>query len=149
MIRTPLVLFALAAVVGLSACSRENPDAQQAANTVERKTEQAAATAERKTEQAAATAERKTEQVAASAERQMERAGAAFDDATVTAKVKAALIADDSLKGLSIDVDTSQNVVTLRGTVATDDLKRRAEQVARGLEGVKEVKNELMVKKPA
>ena len=81
--------------------------------------------------------------VAAQAERQVERAGAIFDDGTITAKVKTALIAHDNLKGMSIDVDTAQNVVTLRGVVASDDLRREAERVARGIEGVKDVRNEL------
>ena len=86
---------------------------------------------------------------AAQVERQVERGVAALDDATVTAKVKTALIADDSLKALTINVDTSQNVVTLRGTVASEDLRRRAEQLARGIEGVKEVRNELTIKQPS
>jgi osmotically-inducible protein OsmY len=80
------------------------------------------------------------------AEQQVERATAALDDTTITTKVKSALIADPDLSGLSIDVDTSQNVVTLRGSVVSDDMRRKAEQVARAVEGVKEVKNELVVK---
>ena len=84
--------------------------------------------------------------IANQAEQRVERATAALDDATITGKVKSALVADPNLSGLSIDVDTSQNVVTLRGTVATDEMRRKAEHVARTIEGVKEVKNELTVK---
>jgi hyperosmotically inducible protein len=80
------------------------------------------------------------------AEQQLERATEALDDTTITAKVKGALIADSDLSGLSIDVDTSQNVVTLRGSVASDDMRQKAERVARSVEGVKEVRNELVVK---
>ena len=76
----------------------------------------------------------------------MERATATLDDASITTKVKSALIADPNLSGLSIDVDTSQNVVTLRGTVMSDEMRRQAEQLTRNVEGVKEVKNELTVK---
>jgi osmotically-inducible protein OsmY len=80
------------------------------------------------------------------AEQQLERATAALDDATVTTKVKSALIADPDLSGLSIDVDTAQNVVTLRGSVVSDAMRQKAEQLARSVDGVKEVRNELVVK---
>ena len=86
------------------------------------------------------------QKIAKQTEQHVERAVAALDDATITAKVKTTLIADNSLSGLSIDVDTSQNVVTLRGMVASDELRRHAEELARKVEGVKEVKNELTVK---
>ena len=83
------------------------------------------------------------------AERSLERAAAALDDSTVTAKVKTALIADPGISGMAIDVDTVQNVVTLRGTVATEDARKQAERIARQTEGVKEVKNDLTVKAPS
>jgi osmotically-inducible protein OsmY len=50
---------------------------------------------------------------------------------------------------MAIDVDTVQNVVTLRGTVATEDARKQAERIARQTEGVKEVKNDLTVKAPS
>ena len=79
-------------------------------------------------------------------EKRVEQAGAVMDDASITAKVKTALVAEPDLSGLAIDVDTSQNVVTLNGTVATDAARAAAERVAKGVEGVKEVKNNLLVK---
>lgn len=79
-------------------------------------------------------------------EKRVEQAGAVIDDASITAKVKTALVAEPDLSGLAIDVDTSQNVVTLNGTVATDAARDQAERVAKGVEGVKEVKNNLLVK---
>ena len=67
-------------------------------------------------------------------------------DATLTTKVKSALAADVGLKTLTgINVDTSGSVVTLKGSVDTAANKSRAEQVARGVEGVSSVKNELSV----
>jgi hyperosmotically inducible protein len=84
----------------------------------------------------------------AEAERQVERAGATLDDASVTAKVKAALIGEPGLTGLAIDVDTSQNVVTLTGSVGSDDLRAQAERTARSVEGVKDVRNNLELKQP-
>lgn len=86
------------------------------------------------------------EKLPAQAERQAERATAALDDASITAKVKSALISDASVKAYVIDVDTKQNVVTLSGTVASEDVSSQAEKLARGVEGVKEVRNQLLVK---
>ena len=44
-----------------------------------------------------------------------DKAGTAIEDSTITAKVKTALIADPDVKGLKIDVDTKNGVVTLKG----------------------------------
>jgi len=67
-------------------------------------------------------------------------------DATLTTKVKSALAADVGLKTLTgINVDSEGTVVTLKGHVDTDTNKRRAEQVARGVDGVSTVKNELTI----
>ena len=86
------------------------------------------------------------DKVVRQAERQVERAAVVLDDAAITAKVKSALIADSRLSGLSIDVDTTKNIVTLRGTVASDELRRHAEDIARKIEGVTDVKNDLSLK---
>jgi len=71
--------------------------------------------------------------------------GAYIDDASVTAKVKSALIGEPDMKAMSINVDTTGNVVTLSGTVESDAMRVRAEQVTRGVEGVKTVQNQLIV----
>lgn len=81
------------------------------------------------------------------AERQIERAGAVMDDLTVSAKVKAALIREPDLPALSINVDTTENVVTLSGTVQSQEVSARAERAARAVEGVKQVRNKLAVKR--
>ena len=67
-------------------------------------------------------------------------------DSWLTTKVKSALAADVGLKTLTgINVDSAGSVVTLKGSVDTAANKSRAEQVARGVEGVSSVKNELSV----
>jgi hyperosmotically inducible protein len=67
-------------------------------------------------------------------------------DSWLTTKVKSALAADVGLKTLTgINVDTTGSVVTLKGSVDTAANKSHAEQVARGVEGVSSVKNELTV----
>lgn len=79
-------------------------------------------------------------------EKRAEQMGEVLDDAGITAKVKTALIAEPGLSGLAIDVDTSGNVVSLHGSVASDAARANAERVARAVGGVKDVKNNLTVK---
>jgi hyperosmotically inducible protein len=76
----------------------------------------------------------------------MSKAGDAVSDSAVTGKVKTALLADDDVKGLKIDVDTKDGVVTLNGTADTSAHSQKATTIARGIEGVKSVENKLTVK---
>lgn len=78
-----------------------------------------------------------------------ERSGTSemLGDAAVTAKVKAALIKDAGLTGLEIHVDTNNGVVQLRGNVKNEVQLRRAEEIAKGVSGVKSVTNGLTVGK--
>lgn len=69
--------------------------------------------------------------------------------AALTTKVKSALAADVGLKTVTgIDVDSADGVVTLKGKVASADHKKRAGQVAKKVDGVKSVKNQLKVEAP-
>jgi hyperosmotically inducible protein len=62
-----------------------------------------------------------------------------LNDAGITARVKAKLIADPEINGFHIDVDTVDGRVTLNGKVASADQKAEAEKLARHTEGVVEV----------
>jgi hyperosmotically inducible protein len=73
------------------------------------------------------------------------QAGRAVADAGITSAVKAKFLADATVKGLRIDVDTSNGVVTLNGTVASRAEADRAMMLARNTEGVKSVVNRLKV----
>jgi hyperosmotically inducible periplasmic protein len=66
-------------------------------------------------------------------------------DAAVTTSVRTALMEDTSLKDLSIDVSTRENVVTLTGTVPSQTEKHRAIELARETEGVRSVVDRLRV----
>ncbi|MCC6534754.1 MAG: BON domain-containing protein [Burkholderiales bacterium] len=70
-------------------------------------------------------------------------AGQTVDDASVTAKVKAALLAESGVDGTKINVDTFNGRVTLKGEVPDRAQIDKAVQVARGIEGVKDVDNRL------
>jgi hyperosmotically inducible protein len=66
-------------------------------------------------------------------------------DAWVTMKAKIALMTTEGVSTTDLNVDTVKGVVTLHGKVATEAEKAKAENVARGIEGAKEVKNLLQV----
>lgn len=67
------------------------------------------------------------------------------DDATTTASVKTKLLGNTNTKGLMIDVDTNDDVVTLSGSVETEAAKELAESIARNTGDVKRVENKLLV----
>jgi hyperosmotically inducible protein len=74
-----------------------------------------------------------------------DRTGAVMTDAGVTAAVKTKFLADTSVSGLKIDVDTRDGVVTLTGTVATRAEADRAISMARETTGVKSVVDNLRI----
>jgi hyperosmotically inducible protein len=73
-------------------------------------------------------------------------AGETVDDASLTAKVKAALVDNPTTAARRINVTTYSGVVQLSGFVNSDDEKTQAAKVAQGVEGVRQVRNELEVK---
>lgn len=77
----------------------------------------------------------------------MDEAGDGIDDAWITSKVKAQLLADTAVKGTQINVDTQANVVTLTGTAETAAARDMAIKIAAGTQGVKSVvADQLLVK---
>jgi len=74
-------------------------------------------------------------------------AGEVVDDAAITAKVKAALIGDPRTKAHQVEVETRDGVVQLSGFVDNSEAKSTAEELARQVDNVKSVDNELSVKK--
>jgi hypothetical protein len=75
--------------------------------------------------------------------------GAQVDDAGIKAKVKAKLAADVRLSTITnIEVNSTNGVVTLAGQVPNHLDKVKAEEVARSVQGVARVNNELQVEKP-
>ncbi len=72
-------------------------------------------------------------------------AGEVVTDAWITTKVKAELLATDDVPGTTIDVDTSNGVVTLMGNVNSSAEADKAVAVARGIKGVARVDSQLSV----
>ena len=75
-----------------------------------------------------------------------ETAGEYVDDAAITAKIKSELIRDDQLPASQIKVETMQQVVQLSGFVDSSIQKTKAANVARNTKGVKDVKNDIIVR---
>jgi osmotically-inducible protein OsmY len=126
------------------ACWVENDGSKTAAadRTADRtadKTRMAASDAANRTEAAAGTAVAKTERAG-------ERGAANVSDAMITTKVKAGLVKAPETSALAIKVETEKGVVMLSGFAESKAEADRAEQVAKGVEGVTSVKNSIKVK---
>ncbi|KAB0663809.1 BON domain-containing protein [Oryzomonas japonica] len=80
------------------------------------------------------------------AEDRHETTGQYVDDSVITTKVKAAIFGDKTLKTLQVTVKTFKGVVQLSGFVDSAQSAARAGEVAGSVAGVKEVKNDLVVK---
>jgi osmotically-inducible protein OsmY len=78
-----------------------------------------------------------------------EGTGEYIDDALITTKVKAALAADPQVKATEVKVTTFRGVVQLSGFVSSRDAIDRAVSLARGVQGVRGVKNDMVVKTAA
>jgi hyperosmotically inducible protein len=90
--------------------------------------------------------DRAADKVADSTANATSKVAMAADDTTITAKVKAALIAEPGLKSTDINVDTKEATVTLSGIVASNELRDKAKQIASSTNGVKNVVDNLVVK---
>src|ERR1044071_6769304 len=73
------------------------------------------------------------------------KAGDALADAWVTTQIQAKYFADRDIKGRYIDVSTKDHVVTLEGYVQNEDVRQRAEQMAKGTNGVRDVQDRLLI----
>jgi osmotically-inducible protein OsmY len=73
-------------------------------------------------------------------------AGETISDASMTASVKTRLLADQRTDGLKIDVDTQSGVVYLSGEVDSSEEVKLAESIAKRVDGVASVENNLRVK---
>lgn len=73
--------------------------------------------------------------------------GTKIDDGIITAQVKAALMADDSVKSADISAVTRDGIVQLSGFVNNQPQIDRALEVARTIEGVSSVSNQMTIKK--
>jgi len=87
----------------------------------------------------------KMEQAKDKAKDTVQEAKGAVSDSWLTSKTKIALFGDERVKGREVRVETVNGQVFLRGKVESDEAKAAAEEIAKGVENVKGVKNDLQV----
>jgi len=84
--------------------------------------------------------------VGCAATRTQESTGGYIDDSVITTKVKSLLAKDDFLKSFQISVETFKGTVQLSGFVNSQRAIDKAAEITRSVEGVKSLKNNLIVK---
>jgi osmotically-inducible protein OsmY len=126
--------IALLLVAGLSACEKPGP-----AETAGKKIDQNVSDAGKKINESV---EKVTEKIG----EQRNKAGVAIDDTEITAKIKAAFLAESGLKTFQISVETDKGVVTLSGSVDTLRNSDMAKTMAGAVSGVSRVNNQLVLK---
>lgn len=72
--------------------------------------------------------------------------GTKIDDTAITAKVKAAMLKDETVSGQKVSVETVSGVVQLTGFVDSAAMAARAVSIARGVDGVRSVQNKIAVR---
>jgi len=75
-----------------------------------------------------------------------EGTGEYVDDTVITTKVKAAFAADSTVKATQVQVETFKGTVQLSGFVDSAESARKAVELARGVNGVKSVKNDMVIR---
>lgn len=138
----PFLALACSAAVllALTACNKQD-DGKTVGQSIDSgiaKTEQAAKDAGNAMKDASKDAQAAGSQAGASV-------GEKIDDVTITAKVSGSLAKDPDLSAIKINVDTKDGVVTLNGPAPTAAAKDKATAIARQVQGVTSVNNQLMV----
>lgn len=85
------------------------------------------------------------EQTASAAGKKADRPYDPASDAALSARVKAALSADPGLRAITVDVNAADGVVTLYGTADTPARSHQAAMVALKVDGVRSVRNEMVI----
>lgn len=78
--------------------------------------------------------------------RHQESSGAYVDDTVVTTRVKTKFAQDSTVSAMAINVETMQGVVQLSGFAKSSDEKSKAEELARSVKGVVDVRNDIIVR---
>ncbi|MFA6971991.1 MAG: BON domain-containing protein [Gallionella sp.] len=136
-----LVGVSLLLVGGLAACDKPGP-----AETAGKKLDQTVDEAHEKISEAADKVSEGADKATEKMGEQGNKAGMVINDAEITTKVKAAIFAEPGLKTLQISVDTVKGVVTLSGSVDTQQNSDSAKVLAGAVAGVHGVENRLMIK---
>ena len=140
-LRLALLATAVAAGASLTACNKQD---QQS---VGQKVDSSIADIKSATQEIRAEASTAATDAKVAGAKAAEAVAASAKDLAITAKVNAALAADSSLKATSIDVDTKDGRVSMRGTAPDAAARDRAKALANAIDGVVTVDNQLVVGK--
>ena len=125
-------------------------DTKNPVETIGDKTREVAVVTADKTKEIAVKTADKTEDIARAVGTETKKivsaTGEVITDGWITANVSARFVDEALLKGSNINVDTTEHIVTLKGTVKSDAAKARAGAIAGGTEGVKHVVNQIVVR---
>jgi hyperosmotically inducible protein len=75
-----------------------------------------------------------------------EGTGEYIEDSVITTKVKAAILGESTLKSTEVNVETFKGIVQLSGFVSSTTAENKAVEIARGIKGVKSVKDDMRVR---
>lgn len=103
-------------------------------------------TAGEKVDNTIANTQQEAQTAANTVENKAENLGQTIDDAAITTALKGKYVLDDELKAHDINVDTVNGVVTLTGAAPSQAAIDRATTIAKSVDGVKDVQNQLTVK---
>lgn len=78
--------------------------------------------------------------------RHQESTGAYVDDSVVTTRVKTKFAVDKTVSAMAISVETMKGVVQLSGFAKSTEEKMKAEEIARSVSGVQDVRNDIIVR---
>jgi hyperosmotically inducible periplasmic protein len=140
-LRSVVGVSVLLAVSLLSACDRQNDQ-----RTAGQKLDEAVQKTERKSDEIKADAQAAGKDVKQAAANMADSASAKAKDMTITTQVNAQLARDERLSAMSINVDTTAGQVLLKGTAPDMASRERATTLAKSVEGVLSVSNELTIK---
>ncbi|CAM3825125.1 BON domain-containing protein [Polynucleobacter arcticus] len=129
------VFASMMIVSGLAACDKPGP-AETAGKKIDQTTESVSAAVSNSADKASTT-------IAA----QGKEAGQAMSDTEITAKIKAILLNEPGLDSLKVTVDTVKGIVTLSGSVASQDKADKVIKLSKSVDGVKSVNSKLMISK--
>lgn len=135
------LLAALALSAALAGCSKQKDDELTAGQRLDG----AVADAKRNADEVRRDAQQAVSDAEMSASRAADTTARVSTDMAITAKVNAALVADDKLKATQINVDTREGQVTLTGKAPDAQSRERASTLASAVDGVKQVNNQLIV----
>ena len=129
-----IYISCLSAALGLTACQQSEGPAEKAGKQID---------------QTVTKVEKQIEANKDAVVETTQATGAFVDDALITTKIKTAILSDELLRGAQVDVVTTNGIVKLSGTVASEAAVTSAISLANAIHGVKMVQNELLIAAPA